>query len=172
MLKNLTFLVITGILASGCNNTTGGTDSDPDSTSNTSSNTSTAGTTTDTTMSGSTGGTGSSTGSSGEPGTTTSPTTGTSEPATSSSSTGGGSDYGNCGWLPEAKGYSCGGESGVSDPDGIHPIDCPRELPSLGDPCDETTPIKEAGCCVKGGIIETGEAYYCLKGKITSDVCL
>lgn len=168
MLKNLTFLAITGMLAGGCIITTGGTDSD--STSNTSSNTSTAGTTTDNTTSGSTsGGTGSATGSSGEPVTTTSPTSsGTSEPATSSSgSSGGGSEYGNCGWNAAMKYYGCDGDPGVSDPDGISPIDCPQELPAMGDKCDETTPVNNVGCC-----LPDGTNYYCdADGMVQLDMC-
>lgn len=168
MLKNLTFLAITGMLAGGCIITTGGTDSDSTS-SNTSSNTSTAGTTTDNTTSGSTsGGTGSATGSSGEPVTTTSPTSGTSEPATSSSgSSGGGSEYGNCGWNAAMKYYGCDGDPGVSDPDGISPIDCPDPLPAMGDKCDDTTPVNNVGCC-----LPDGTNYYCdADGMVQLDMC-
>lgn len=170
MLKNLTFLAVAGLLGSGCIITTGTTDSDSSTestTGNTTGNTTTA--TTEGTGS-TTGGTGSATGSSGEPVTTTSPTTGNTTTATEGSSggsSGGSSMYGMCGWNADLKYYGCDGMAGASDPDGISPIDCPAELPMVGDKCDETTPVNNVGCCLMDGT-----NYYCdADGMVQMDAC-
>lgn len=95
---------------------------------------------------------------------TTEQTSGTTEGTTGSAL------YGNCGWYadpeprnPDVEGnyYECadaenGVVGGVSDPEGLAPIDCPADIEE-GGKCDEDVgPVKGVGCCTPEGIL-----YFC-----------
>lgn len=179
MLKNLSFLAVAGLLASGCVIDIGG------------GTVSASGTTTDGTSDGSSGGAGSTSTTQGTSGstsdgtatssttapTTTSPTTteatssttATSSTSSTSSTTNGG-EYGNCGWNANEKFYACSpsGSPGLEDPEGMSPIDCPDQLPAEGDKCDETTPVNFVGCC-----LPDGTNWYCSgEGMVVMEMCM
>lgn len=174
MLKNLTLLAIAGLVFNaGCVINTNTTDTDTASTNNqTTDGTSTteSGTdTTDTTDGTATQGTTDDTATTGP--TTTSPTTTdvpTSTTVTTTDSTTDattGSQFGNCGWDATNKYYACMNVG--EDPDGISPIECPDPLPAEGDPCDDTTPVNNVGCC-----LPDGTNYYCsAEGMVVLEAC-
>lgn len=180
-MKNLTILVLTAALLPACIITTDGTtETDTNGTSNATTggtNDSTGGTTGGTTDSGTTaGGSESAT----ESGTTEAPpTTGettTSEVTTSGTTgeattgtTGPTSAYGMCGWYAMEKYYGCaeeGAEPGVSDPDGIDPIECSPKVVEGGDCSDVDGPVGNIGCCAPNG-----DNFFCDGGVIAKVAC-
>lgn len=171
MLKNLSFITVACLLATGCvidlGNTTSASETD------TSQGTSGTGTTGGTTAAETTGGTTTAgtttagTGTTAQMPTTDGPTTTTGGTTTEGTTTMG-SAYGKCGWNADEKFYACdqfGGVPGEIDP--ASPIDCPAELPTVGDKCDETTPVNNVGCC-----LPNGQNWYCTaEGMIAMDEC-
>ena len=186
MLKNLTILALAGALLPACVINAGGTDTatdsdtvTPDTGTDASGTDSSGGTTAEPVTDSTIGGTGTGTGTdttdapttdaptTGDPtsvGTTTEQTSGTTEGTT------GEALYGNCGWYadpeprnPDVEGnyYECadaenGVVGGVSDPEGLSPIDCPADLVE-GEKCDEDVgPVKGVGCCTPEGVL-----YFC-----------
>lgn len=175
MRKNLTHILVTGLIAStGCiintNTTDSGSETEGTATDATTDGTSTADDTS-TTDGTSTSGTGtdSDTGTStAAPTATESPTSTSDDTSTTDDTTAGttgGSEFGNCGWDPNNTYYVCGFEG--ADPGNLNPIECPDTLPNAGDPCDEDSPISGVGCC-----LPDGKNYYCTdQNVIAIDEC-
>lgn len=76
-------------------------------------------------------------------------------------------EWGNCGWDDLGEYYGCLDVAGAPDPNGTYPIDCPLNLPQVGDACNRNSEVNGIGCCTANG-----DNYYCdNNGMIAVDNC-